>query len=150
MKKLIYLIFIFFYSLSFSQSRDANYSKFINKYRINEPRIKKTKNITENIIYLGELNLNNSTFYVITSFKTVKAALTRHGHSTVYIYNSNKKMIRNYILGLPEEIPFNLENNSLYFNYVNDLTKTSEIFILKIEEEIPLFLCVDPSFQECY
>lgn len=91
MKKLIYLIFIFFYSLSFSQSRDGNYSKFINKYRVNEPRIKKTKNITENIIYLGELNLNNSTFYVITSFKTVKAALTRHGHSTVYIYNSKKK-----------------------------------------------------------
>jgi len=59
-------------------------------------------------------------------------------------------MIRNYILGLPEEIPFNLQNNSLYFNYVTDLTKTSEIFILKIEEEIPLFLCVDPSFQECY
>ena len=147
---ILQLIFIMTFFNCYSQTKERDYSKFINQYRVYEPRTIKRKNTTEKIVYLGELKLKDSLYYLITSFKTVKAALVDHGHSTVYILDSNKKNIKTYLLDAPEQIPFKLEDNSLYFNYLDEMTKTNKVFIYKIEDKIPELLCVDPTFEECY
>jgi len=102
----------------------------------------------ENIVYLGDIRVNGQLYYILTSFKVVQTAIIKHGHSEIYILNSKKKTVKQYNLGLPEELPFKVENNSLCFYYKDIKTNQTKTFINKIEKELPELMCVEPD--NCY
>jgi hypothetical protein len=150
--KNIILQLVFFFSVInvFSQNNETEYSKFINSKYLSKSQTIKRNDISEKILYLGEIHLKDSLFYIITSFKRVKAAIDYHGHSSIYILDRNKKIIKEYVLDLPEQLPFKIEDNNLCFKYLDEKTKTNKIFIYKFENKIPELLCLNFSTEECF
>lgn len=124
---------------------ESKYAKYIvTKLKEKEQKIRE-ENLEETIIYLGVVELSGKLFYVLTSYREIQAALVVHGHSTIYILDSKKKIVREYELGQPEELPFRVENNSLYFHYIDSKTNERKIYINKIDKELPKLMCVEPD-----
>ncbi len=129
-------------------TNDEDYSKYVVPRRMTKIQKNSGKGFKEKIVYLGDINVNGQLFYVLTSFKVTQAAITKHGHSTIYILDLKKKLAKQYYISLPEELPFKIENNSLYFHYQDEKTKEIKTYINKIENELPKFMCVEP--ENCY
>jgi hypothetical protein len=126
-------------------SDSTEYAKYVvTKLKTKKQKIKE-ENLEETIIYLGDIELDGKLFYVLTSYKEIQAALVVHGHSTIYILDSKKRIVREYELGQPEELPFMVENNSLYFHFIDSKTNKQKIYINKIEKELPKLMCVEPD-----
>jgi len=129
-------------------SGSTEYAKYVvTKLKTKKQRIKE-ENLEEIITYLGDIQLDGKLYYVLTSFRSIQAALVKHGHSTIYILDSKKRIVKEYELGLPEELPFKIESNKLYFHYKDSKTKKRKIYINKIEKELPELMCVEPD--NCY
>jgi hypothetical protein len=110
----------------------------------------KNDTIESDRAFLGLIkdSLGKIVFYVAKEFNTVQAAVVKHGHSRIIFFDNQKKMIACYYLSLPEDLPYNLANNSLYFKYRSDATHVKLIQIVKIEDKLPGSICVSPS--DCY
>ena len=137
-----------------TSSEDTSYcdsTKFA-KYVVTKLKTKKQntkeENLEETIVYLGDIKVNGKLFYVLTSYRLIQAALVEHGHSTIYILDSKKRIVKEYELGQPEELPFMVENNSLYFHYKDLKTNKRKTYINRIEKELPKLMCVAPD--DCY
>ena len=131
-----------------SYSDSTEYAKYVGtKFETKKQNIKK-ENLEETIIYLGNIQIDGKKFYVLTSFKRIQVALVKHGHSIIYILDSKKRIVKEYELGLPEELPFKIENNSLYFRYKDSKTNKRKIYINRIEKELPELMCVKQD--DCY
>jgi hypothetical protein len=128
-----------------SYSDSTEFAKYVvTKLKSKKQNIKE-ENSEETIVYLGEIQVNGKLFYVLTSFRRIQSALIKHGHSTIYILDSIKRIVKNYELGLPEELPFMIKNNSLYFHYKDSKTNKRKTYIYRIEKELPEFICVEPD-----
>jgi hypothetical protein len=135
-------------TLNTSYSDSTEYAKYVvPKFRTKKQHIKE-ENLEETIIYLGDIQIDGKIFYVLTSFKRIQAALVKHGHSIIYILDSKKRIVMEYELGLPEELPFKIENNSLYFHYKDLKTNKHKTFLNRIEKKLPELMCVNPD--DCY
>lgn len=127
---------------------DSKYAKYVvTKLKTKKQQFKK-ENFEETIVYLGDIHVNGKLYYVLTSFKRIQAALVKHGHSTIYILDSKKRIVKEYGLGLPEELPFKVENNCLYFHYKDSKTNKQKTYTNRIEKELPELMCVEPD--NCY
>jgi hypothetical protein len=133
-----------------SSTEQTDYSLYVNsKFKLKTQIIRRT-DYEESVTYLGELKLEKGQiFYVLTSFKKIQAAIVKHGVVNIYILDINKKLVREYRLNLPEELPFKVKNNSLYFHYAEANTLKLKIFINKIGPELPKLICVGPD-NGCY
>ena len=126
----------------------TEYAKYVvTKLKTKKQRLKE-ENLEETIVYLGDIHVDGKLYYVLTSFKQIQAALVKHGHSTIYILDTRKRIVREYELGVPEELPFKVENNSLYFHYKDSRTNKIKTYINRIEKELPELICVEPD--NCY
>lgn len=124
---------------------ESKYAKCVGtKLKTKKQKIKE-ENLEETIIYLGDILLNGKLFHVLTSYREIQAALVVHGHSTIYILDSKKRIVKEYELGQPEELPFMVENNSLYFHFIDSKTNERKTYINKIEKELPKLMCVEPD-----
>ena len=131
-----------------SYSDSTEYAKYVvTKLKTKKQNIKE-ENLEETIVYLGDIQVNGKLFYILTSFRRTQAALVKHGHSTIYILDSKKRIVKEYELGLPEELPFKVENNILYFHYKDSKTNKRKTYINRIERELPKLMCVEPD--NCY
>jgi hypothetical protein len=84
-------------------------------------------------------------YYVVAEFYRVPAALLLHGHSRVLFLNPQRVVVAQYELGMPEELPYKLVHNTLFFG--QDLPKGRQ-HQQRIEAVLPRFLCVGPG--GCY
>ena len=126
-----------------------DFSAYIKSELKNESQILNRKGFKDSIVYLGDITAENGkVFYILNLYNEVPAAMTIHGHSIIFILDSNKKVVKRTELGNPDELPFKIENNSLYFHYRDSKTDKIKTFINKIENEIPKFICVEPD--NCY
>ena len=148
MKTIIIAIFLIFYLSSNGQVH--SYSKFINEHSINKKQTVKTDDGKEDIIYLGKIKNKGgkNLFYILTIYSEVQAAIEIHGHSNVIYLGNNKVFKKQFELGSPQDLPFKLENNNLYFNYLNSKTKKKELYVNHVGKQIPKLLCVGPD--DCY
>jgi len=128
------IIILFISVFSTISSGQTDYSKFVKTGKKSKKQFVKTKDRdTENIIYLGDIkNKNGLTIYfVLSSFSVTQAAIQKHGHSNVIFLDSAKTFKKEYEIGLPEELPFKLQNNTLFFYYIDDNSKTKKYFKTK-------------------
>lgn len=94
--------------------------------------------------YLGELRFSSGARYrVVAQFRTVQAAIEKHGHSSVTIRDTVGKIVRTYQLDFPEQLPTGVINNKLVFHFGN------KRYLLPLEEKLPVLLCI-PLDQGCY
>ena len=148
MKIIFIAISLTFYLSSIGQIK--NYSKFINDHLINKKQTLKSKDDKEDIIYLGKIKDKHGKvlFYVLTIFSQVQAAIVIHGHSNVIYLDTTKVVKRQFELGTPDDLPFKLKNNHLYFYYLNPVTKKKKLYVNHVGQQIPKVLCVRP--EDCY
>ncbi len=97
--------------------------------------------------YLGRvLNSGGKTkYYVVKEFYKVKAAVVYHGHSRILIFNPSKKLIAQAIVNMPNELPYRLKNNTLYFNYIEKGVSKNYKKSFNI---LTKMICVEPGV--CY
>lgn len=148
MKAIIITIFVLLYSTVYGQAND--YSKYIKDHLINKKQFVKTPDSKEEIIYLGEIKNSDGKvlFYILTIYSEVQAAILFHGHSNVLYLDKEKVVKKQFELGMRDELPAKLKNNTLYFYYYNKESKGKKLYTNHVGIEIPKLLCVSPN--ECY
>jgi hypothetical protein len=122
------------------------YSKFIDsKFKCKEQKIV-GDDFEERIIYLGKMKLKGmQTMYILTSHKSIKAASVKHGQSKILFLNTDKELINHYSLDIPEELPYKISRNILFFHrYNEDYDKIGKTRV-KIEDELPEVICIGPD-----
>ena len=144
---IIPILVTFFFN---AQGQVNNYSKYIKEQLINKKQIVKTPNDKEEIIYLGAIKGGNGNvlFYILSIYSEVQAAIVIHGHSNVLYLDRKKVVKRQFELGTPDDLPFKLKNNTLYFHHFSDKTKKQELYTNHVGTKIPKLLCVGPD--DCY
>lgn len=125
-----------------------NYSSFVNDGLKNKIQNKTGEDYREQITYLGSVKIKGQLFYVLSAYREVQAAITIHGHSRIHFLNQNKELIRTYYLSLPEQLPFKVENTSLFFHYIEGKTKQGKVYEENISDGFPKYICVAPN--DCY
>jgi hypothetical protein len=84
-------------------------------------------------------------YYVVAEFYRVQAAIMMHGHSRVLFLNPQRVVVAQYEFGMPEELPYKLVQNTLFFG--KGLPKGRQ-HQQRIDAVLPRFLCVGP--EGCY
>jgi hypothetical protein len=107
------------------------------KKNIGKEMLKKTENVDTKSTYLGKITDKNrkNRFYVVKEFSRIKAAIVYHGNSWLIFYNPNKKFKARYHFCMPDELPFKLNNNTLYFYDTNE--EPVKVLTLKINSQLP-------------
>lgn len=109
---------------------------FIEK-NIGKEIFQKTENGDTRSTYLGKITDKNkrNRFYVVKEFSRIKAAMVYHGNSWLIFYSPNKKFKARYHFSMPNELPFKLNNNTLYFYDTDE--KPVKVLTLKINSQLP-------------
>jgi hypothetical protein len=128
----------------------TDYANLVKADNVERKRVISTGDGSEEVIYLGEIKAENgeTIYHVLTVFRLVQAAIVKHGQSEIIFLDKDLKFRKHYELGLPDELPFKLNDNSLCFNYADNTYKERKIFRTRIEKELPKLLCVSPD--TCY
>lgn len=148
MKTILVISLLFYLS---SKGQTINYSKFVHDHLINKNQTVKTSATDkEDIIYLGKIKDKNgkTLFYILTIYSQVQAAIVIHGHSNIIYLDNNKNFKKLFHLGSPQDLPYKLKNNHLYFRYKDSKTNKKKLYINYVGEQIPKILCVGPD--DCY
>jgi hypothetical protein len=94
--------------------------------------------------YLGEIRFGSGKRYrVLTRFRTVQAAIEKHGHSSVIVRDTTGRVVRIYHPDRPEQLPTGLIGNKLVFHFGN------RRYLIPLEEKLPVQLCL-PANQGCF
>ncbi|RLJ80735.1 hypothetical protein BCL90_1534 [Pedobacter alluvionis] len=109
---------------------------FIEK-NIGKEIFQKTENGDTRSTYLGKITDKNqkNRFYVVKEFSRIKAAMVYHGNSWLIFYSPNKKFKARYHFDMPNELPFKLTTNTLYFYDTDE--KPVKVLAFKINSRLP-------------
>lgn len=148
LKTVIAILTYFAFATNLLAQRD--YSKFVRADKIYKKQIHKHGKDVDSIVYLGVIKDNDgkTIYHVISNFRLVQAAIQKHGHSEIVFLDKSLKEKKTYTLGLPDDLPFKLEKNTLYFYYIDNHTKTKQVFKTKIDRNLPDLICIAPN--DCY
>jgi hypothetical protein len=129
---------------------ETDFTKFIKKDFINAKQTNINKYGKEEIIYLGDIvdNNGNTLSHVLNLYSEVQAAIKIHRHSNIIFVHNNKKQIKRFDVGTQDELPYKLENNNLFFHYIDTETNKEKTFIDTIGMTLPKIICVAP--ENCY
>lgn len=144
-----FTLVIFFLSISsilFCQSLQ-NFTDVLDKKIVGKVFTKRVGQDISQRTFLGTIKDRNGKikYYVVKEFLRIKAAVVYHGHSSILFFSPQKKLALRAILSMPDELPFKLQKNSLYFKYkVDGLTK----IFTQPTNPLPRMICVEPT--SCY
>jgi len=104
----------------------------------------------QEINYLGTIkkSTGDTLYFVFGVYSAVQAAIQIHGHSNIIYLNKKLKEIKSYDVGLPDQLPYKLNNNTLYFKYIDEKTNKKQIFKNKVGTTLPKIMCVSPTYCE--
>lgn len=125
------LLFLFSSAICFAQN-----IAFTEK-NIGKEIFQKTEDGDTRSTYLGNITDKNSKilFYVVKEFSRIRAAKVYHGNSWLILYNPDKKFKAEYHFDMPEELPFKLRANALYFYDTEQ--KPVKILTVRIGAQLP-------------
>ncbi|WP_316826937.1 hypothetical protein [Pedobacter miscanthi] len=131
LKYVTIILLLFSPTLCFTQN-----IKFTNK-NIGRKIFQKTEYGETQSTYLGKIEDKNKKilFYVIKEFRRIKAARVYHGNSWLIFYGPDKKFKAQYHFDMPNELPFKLNINTLYF--YNTDKKPAKLLTLIIDNQLP-------------
>lgn len=150
MKKItpiLILLTILFSCKLFGQSE---YTKYIVADSLNKTCFVKFEGGDSKITYLGIIKnqKGDTLYYVFSDFTRIQAAIQMHGHSNIIFLNKKRAEVKKYDIGLPENLPFKLLNNVLYFKHIDENTKKKKTYKFVIGITLPKLICVDTN--DCY
>jgi hypothetical protein len=145
MKRSLILVYILILG-QISCAQGDNF-KFVSNLKVNEKKVRNSKEGKKETLYLGDIKneKGKSLFHIVSQYSFVKA--TSHGFSTIYYLDEGYNVIQHYELGNPEELPFQLLDNQLYFNYTDE-EGNKRVFVNKVGSSLPKTICVAP--KNCY
>lgn len=145
MKSFILIVAVILFTSKLSGQ--SEYSKYIVADSLKKTQLVKNKTGDEKINYLGVIKKTNgdTLYYIVTVFSRVQAARVMHGHSNVIYIGKDLKEKKRYDIALPEELPYKLDNNTLYFKYLDEATNKKKIFKNKVGTTLPKIMCVGPD-----
>ena len=125
----------------------SEYSKYIVVDSLKKTHKIKNPHGYEEINYLGTIkkSTGDTLYFVFGVYSAVKAAIQIHGHSNIIYLNKKFKEIKSYDVGLPDQLPYKLNNNTLYFKYLDATTNKKKIFKNKVGTSLPKLMCVGPD-----
>lgn len=141
---ILYFLFFMYSNYLFSQNKKTFY-EVVEKGKVLKSNKKNKKELT----FLGSIrdSSDNILYYVVTNIEIVKAFKVSHGHIIVFFLDSKYNVVRRFELGHPNEMPYKLEANVLYF-YCEDEKGNDSIYQNIIGTVLPAVLCV--SLNNCY
>ena len=163
MKKILFILSLVFILFSCKNTTEKEISEPDNKDRITDSiskqkqkivvdSLKKTHKIKnphgyKEVNYLGTIkkSTGDTLYYVFGIYSAVQAAIQIHGHSNIIYLNKKLKEIKSYDVGLPDQLPYKLNNNTLYFKYIDEKTNKMKIFENKVGTTPPNIMCVGPD-----
>lgn len=131
------------------KSQDINF-QFISKMKVNEILKKRIHGKQETIKFWGTIvDINGkSLFKVVSVISKIQASKVIHGQTQViFLEPKSYTIAKIYNLSIPEELPFKLEKNKLFF-YYKDKNGKRLVYTNEIEANLPKLLCVAPD--DCY
>lgn len=129
------------YICYFKENLDFNSSRLKNLLKIKSEGIINKEIITgnENDIqffskYIGDITFDNRKFNLFLEFFTVQAAIEKHGHSEIVLFDGKKGMVYSEF-AIPKEYNVNIVNDQLSLSKKEnsqkfDLTELSDDFII--------------------
>ena len=140
------LLFVFFYTNSFSQSLE-DFNDVLAAGKIGKVVTKKVKQDISERTFMGSIRNSKGAvkYYVVKEFLRVKAAVVYHGHSRILFFDHRRKLVMEAILSMPDELPFKLKANFLYFRYSE---KNGKKIHIENVTKLRSMLCVAPA--SCY
>lgn len=129
------------YICYFKENLDFNSSRLKNLLKINSDGIINKEIITgnENDIqffskYIGDITFDNRKFNLFLEFFTVQAAIEKHGHSEIVLFDGKKGMVYSEFT-IPKEYNVSIVNDQLLLSKKEnlqkfDLTELSDDFII--------------------
>lgn len=146
MKSVFLVLFICVGLMSDAQSK---YSKYIVPDSASHNSYVKHKYGDEKIQYLGVIRKSNkdTLYFAFSVFERVQAAMVMHGHSNIIFLDKKRREVKRYDVNLPENLPYKLSANCLYFKYKNETTSKKETYKFKIQAKLPDMVCYSPT--EC-
>ena len=141
MTKVISILLILVTTKLFGQSE---YAKYIVADSLKKTNKVKNHQGYEEINYLGVIKKTSgdTLYYVFAVFGKVTGG---HGHSNIIYLNKKLKEIKSYDASVPEQLPYKLLNNILYFKYVDEKTNQKKVFKNKVGTTPPAIMCVGPE-----
>jgi hypothetical protein len=141
MKKVIIVFTILFTVKLFGQS---SYAKYIVVDSLKKVQVVNYKDREEKINYLGVIKKTNgdTLYYVFTVITRVKGG---HGHANIIYLNKKYNEIKNYDASIPEQLPYKLKDNTLYFKYTDEQTGKTQTFKNKVGTTPPTIMCIGPD-----
>jgi hypothetical protein len=141
MKKTLIILIILFTTKLFGQS---NYAKYIVVDSLKKTQLVKSSDREEKINYLGVIKKTNgdTLYYIFTVFTKIKYG---HGHSNIIYLNKKYNEVKNYDASIPEQLPYKLKDNTLYFKYVDEQTGKTQTFKNKVGTTPPTIMCIGPN-----
>jgi hypothetical protein len=139
--KLIIILLIFFVTINTYGQKYYSFKTLLKYQATGKTFINKSYYDTTWRTYLGKIKdtKTKNYYYVLKEFSKVRAAATWHGHSNLYIYSKQKKLIATIDMGMPYYLPFKLHANNLYFNYTQN--RTTKFFKIPIPFILPKIIC---------
>jgi hypothetical protein len=83
----------------------------------------------------------------LTESYLVQAALFNHGHSRLLFLNAQHVPIAQYVVGMPQELPYQVRHNALYFK-ASRTKESTQVYRVPLGTRLPQRLCVGAA--ECY
>jgi hypothetical protein len=132
------------------KGQQDDFEVLLSKQEIEKTKIEKHEGFESWRTYLGNIldAKGNLKYYVIKEYFEIQAAIVKHGNTRLCFLDKDKKLVKQYLLSSPEELPFLLKNNTLYFRYREQTSSKSTVYKQKISEKLPSLMCVEPN--NCY
>ena len=144
------LLFICFSFTIITRGQSSNYfENILTQRNLGKTITKRIGNDISQRTYLGTIRTKSGEikYFVLKEFYRVKAAVVYHGHSRLIFCSPNKKIFAQYILDLPDQLPYKLQQNILYFAHKeNGILQRSQF---ELYDSLPKFMCFAPK-NYCY
>lgn len=71
--------------------------------------------------YIGRIKTQTNTFHAVSRYKTIQAALSKHGQSRLILINKEKSIIKRFETDQVHALPIKIENGLLIFHHNGEL-----------------------------
>ncbi|HTE01601.1 MAG TPA: hypothetical protein VK668_20075 [Mucilaginibacter sp.] len=145
-RHIIYLICLLVIgNIQLSHAQSHEYKKLIDSHRPGYTIKRTGTEYTSLCVYLGNTKSADGKvlYHIISKFERIKAAILWHGKSTLLFFNNKERLVTIYYMNMPDDLPYKLEGNQLYFR---SRGAKKETMAVSVPDKLPKLLCAFECF----